>query len=291
MITERFIDANGIRTRYFELNDGPTVVLFHGGHLGSAIDACSAQDWQPVLTPMSRAFRVIAVDRLGHGGTDNPKTDADYTIDASIRHAADFLQALNCGPCHVVGHSTGGFLAARLAIGHPELVKSCVLADAVSLYPGTGREHIVLAEPPKPYHTRDSLRWVSERQFYNSTAVDDDWIDHKLAIIRSDRNRIAVRKMNDDGLRATTYLPSFAQRLGPTHRYLLETGMPCPTLLTWSLEDPVGDISNGRLLVEMFQEKQPRTEVRYFNKTGHYSFREQPAAFALMLRHYLAALA
>ena len=288
MTSERFIDVNGLRTRYFEQGDGPLIVFFHGGQIGSATDACSAHDWRPLLDLISKSFRVIALDRLGHGATDNPKSDANYTVAASIEHAAQSLRALNRGPCHVVGHSTGGFLVARLSLDHPEMVRSCVVADGVALYPGIGRDHIIRHNPPKPYHSRESIRWICERQCNNLDAVTDEWIDQMLAITQTERNRIAVRKMNDDGLKNTTYLPGLSKQLGPTHRQLLEQGMPCPTLLTWSLDDPVGDISNGRLLVEMFQHKQPCTEVRYFNKAGHFTFREQPKKFAHMLKHYLA---
>jgi 2-hydroxy-6-oxonona-2,4-dienedioate hydrolase len=168
-------------------------------------------------------------------------------------------------------------------------VKSCVIVDGVSLYPGTGRDHIVRDGAPLPLNSRDSIRWVLERQCYLDAAVTDDWIDQMMAIVATEKNRIAVRKMNQEGLLRTTYLPGMGKLLGPTHRQLLERGLHCSTLLTWSLDDPLGDISNGRLLAEMFQAKQPETEVRYFNKVGHFGLRERPRQFVHMLKHYLAA--
>jgi 2-hydroxy-6-oxonona-2,4-dienedioate hydrolase len=289
MAPERFIDVGGVRTRYFEQGAGPVIVLFHGGEIGSATDACSALDWEPIFGAISQSFCVVAVDRLGHGHTDNPRSDADYTMAASIEHAAQFLRALGKEPYHVVGHSSGGFLVARLGLIHPELLKTCVIVNGVSLVPGIGREHIVRNNPPNPFHSHSSIRWICERQCYSRDAVTDDWVDQIFNIAQSERNRLAVRKMNDERLRETVYLPGFAKQLGPTHRLLLERGMPCSTLLAWFLQDPVGDVSNGRLLVEMFQEKQPKTEARYFNRAGHYVFREQPKAFAMMLKHYVMA--
>jgi pimeloyl-ACP methyl ester carboxylesterase len=288
MDQEKFVDVAGLRTRYFRKGQGPIVVFFHGGQIGSATDACSAHDWEPAFEPLSQSFDAVALDRLGHGGTDNPKTDDQFTMAASVEHAAQFLRAIGPGPYHVVGHSTGGFLVARLALEHPELIRTCVVVDGVSLYPGIGRDHIVRANPPQPRLSRDSIRWVLDRQCNCREAVTEGWIDHMLAIATSPKNQIAVRKMNDEGLLRTAYQPGIGKLLGATHRLLRETGLKCPTLLTWSLEDPVADISNGRLLVEMFQEKQPETEVRYFNKVGHYCFREQPRGFVHMLRHYLA---
>ena len=34
MTGEKYIDVDGIKTRYFEKGSGPLLVLFHGGHFG-----------------------------------------------------------------------------------------------------------------------------------------------------------------------------------------------------------------------------------------------------------------
>ena len=116
---ERWIDLDGIRTRYFEKGEGAPVVFFHGGNIGSSSDAISARIWDLNLPAISRKANCIAVDRLGQGYTDNPKTDDGYTMHASVQHAAKFLRALNKGPYHVVGHSRGGYLVARLFVRIP----------------------------------------------------------------------------------------------------------------------------------------------------------------------------
>ena len=41
---EKFIDVDGIRTRYFEKSSGPVLALFHGGHFGSHDAADGADD-------------------------------------------------------------------------------------------------------------------------------------------------------------------------------------------------------------------------------------------------------
>jgi pimeloyl-ACP methyl ester carboxylesterase len=73
MTGERFIDVDGVRTRYFDKGSGEVLVLFHGSHLGTN-DACeSALDWELNFDRLAEWFRVIAVDKLGQGHTDNPK--------------------------------------------------------------------------------------------------------------------------------------------------------------------------------------------------------------------------
>ena len=41
----KFVDVDGIRTRYFDAGEGELVVLFHGGNFGSAHGADCAADW------------------------------------------------------------------------------------------------------------------------------------------------------------------------------------------------------------------------------------------------------
>ena len=72
MTGEKFVDVDGIRTRYFDKGDGPVVVLFHGGHFGSNDAADCAEDWGLNFDGLAKWFHVYAVDKIGQGQTDNP---------------------------------------------------------------------------------------------------------------------------------------------------------------------------------------------------------------------------
>ena len=115
----KFIDVEGIRTRYFERGSGETVVLVHGGAFGSTTGACSADDWDLNFDGLAQWFRVFAIDKLGQGYTDNPRTDDDYTMHAAVQHAYATLRALRIEGAHLVGHSRGGYLVCRLTVEQP----------------------------------------------------------------------------------------------------------------------------------------------------------------------------
>ena len=74
---------------------------------------------------------------------------------------------------------------------------------------------------------------------------------------------------------------------GEVYRGLIQRGMPCPTLLVWSIDDPAGDRDGAAALNEIFMRRQRETELRYFARTGTDVFRERPAAFARMLSAFL----
>ena len=48
-------------------------------------------------------------------------------MDSVTADIAEFIQALDCAPCHFVGLSMGGFIGMRLAINYPQLLRSLSL--------------------------------------------------------------------------------------------------------------------------------------------------------------------
>ena len=76
----KFVDVDGISTRYFDKGKGETIVLFHGGNFGSHHGADCAADWNLNFDGLAEECRVVAVDKIGQGYTDNPETDDDYTM-------------------------------------------------------------------------------------------------------------------------------------------------------------------------------------------------------------------
>jgi pimeloyl-ACP methyl ester carboxylesterase len=112
---------------------GPTIVLVHGWGLAHQSYKRAAQ------ALAARGFRVLVPDLPGFGrSTDLPLTRV--TLESFAQALQGFLEKMAerqdagalVGPVHVVGHSFGGAVGARLAHDAPELVASVVLVDAAS---------------------------------------------------------------------------------------------------------------------------------------------------------------
>jgi pimeloyl-ACP methyl ester carboxylesterase len=105
---------------------GPDVVLLiHSSGM-------SAAQWLRHVAILSRRHRVIAPHLLGYG--KSPPWDASHIIAdaddlAAMRALVDELDA----PLHLVGHSYGGTLAARLALELPRRFSSLALFEPVLL--------------------------------------------------------------------------------------------------------------------------------------------------------------
>ena len=281
----KYVDVDGIRTRYFEKGEGEPMVLVHGGHMGT-FAADLADDWDTNFDTLSRHYRVYALDKLGMGFTDNPKTDDGYTIQAQTDHVSRFMETLGIGPAHLCGHSRGGYLVTRLALQHPEQCRSCIIVDSGTLSPGAGRNEIVHADPPLPLRSRECHRWVFERYSYSPACVTEGWLDIAVEAAHTPKYEEAVRKMSDEGLLTTTFLPGLQRDLEETHRWLLDRGLQRPTLMLWGYNDPTAPLSQGMALMEFLTARERRTYLHIFNESGHFCYREHPEAFNAAVRAF-----
>jgi 2-hydroxy-6-oxonona-2,4-dienedioate hydrolase len=288
MANEKFADVAGIRTRYFEKGAGEILVLFHGGQFGSHDAADSAEDWNLNFDALSRWFRVFAVDKIGQGFTDNPKSDDAYTMASVVEHAYGFLRALGLQKVHLVGHSRGAYLVARLTLEHPELIDSCIIVDTNTLAPGVGRNEIVMANPPKPRLSEESQRWIFEKYSCGHDHITEDWLAAAVRIAMLPKYQEAVRKMEEVGLRTTRFLPHLARQKDETLGWIRERGMGKPTLVVWGYNDPTAPLAMGLALFDLVAGATPRSEMHIINRAGHFSYREHPEEFNEVVKSFIA---
>ena len=115
------IRVNGVSLNYQEQGKGEETILFVHGLLfnhhmfGAQVDALKSN------------YRCIAFDLRGQGESEVMRNG--YDIDNLTRDTVALIKALDCGPCHFVGLSMGGFIGMRLAIRHPKLLRSLSLLD------------------------------------------------------------------------------------------------------------------------------------------------------------------
>ena len=87
-----------------------------------------AIDWWSRITPLlAREHRVVAIDLLGHGGSEKPRSG--YSIPNQADLVAQALSRLGVQDAEVVGHSLGGGVAVALAQQSPRLVNRVVIID------------------------------------------------------------------------------------------------------------------------------------------------------------------
>src|SRR3954451_8178742 len=118
--------------RILGLPDGELQVREDGPRSGSPIVlihcfSCAMDWWDGMLPMLERRHRVIAVDLLGHGGSEKP--GSGYTPQNQALVISQALERLQVKDAEVVGHSLGGAVTVALAQDHPQLVGRAVIVD------------------------------------------------------------------------------------------------------------------------------------------------------------------
>jgi pimeloyl-ACP methyl ester carboxylesterase len=130
------IDIGGTRLDYLERGVGEPVVLVHGS-------ASDRRTWEAHLDAVAARFRVVAYSRRYHWPNRRIADGADYPMREHVDDLAALLGGLGLAPAHLVGHSYGAFVCLRLAIRHPECVRTLVLAEPPVL-------PLLASNPPRP---------------------------------------------------------------------------------------------------------------------------------------------
>ena len=116
------IHVRGVELHYIEQGQGQPLILLHGGQ-------GDYRSWEPQVTAFSRHFRVISYSRRYHYPNDNPLKGRNHSALTEADDLAALMRKLKVEPAHLVGTSYGAFTALALALKHPHMVRSLVLAE------------------------------------------------------------------------------------------------------------------------------------------------------------------
>ena len=164
-VTHHRVPVNGTELHYVAAGtNGDPILLVHGFPE-------TWQAFQEVIPLLARDHRVFAVDLRGFGDSEVADDAYDSAVAAEDLHA--LIAHLGAGPVHLVGQDIAGGTVFRLAVTHPEDVRSLTAIEmglagygleALADVTHGGAWHIgVLAAPGIPEmllvgHEREFLR-------------------------------------------------------------------------------------------------------------------------------------
>jgi len=120
-VTSGYAEINSVKLYYEITGEGEPLLLLHGGLGGSDY-------FSKIIPSLSGSFKVITVDRRGHGRSyDNGES---YTYATMADETAAFLDHLQLDSVNILGFSDGGVVGYHLASTYPEKVRKLAAVGA-----------------------------------------------------------------------------------------------------------------------------------------------------------------
>jgi 2-hydroxy-6-oxonona-2,4-dienedioate hydrolase len=279
----RYYDAGGVRTRVIEAGDpaAPAVVMMHGlsGH---------AESFVRNVVPLSRAgYRVVAVDAIGHGFSAKPD-DVTYHSPLFERHLLDLLDAIGAERAHLVGQSLGAWTGWRVALSHPQRIRSLTSAtgagmllddqasrrESEEIHKRVGAVTARALEEPTRERVRARLEWLMA----SPDRVTDELVETRFTIFNLPDSRRVMAKMSAE----QTSVENRANLIGEAE--LASTTVP--VMLVWTDKNPTVPASTARRAAAIV----PGARFELIEDAGHWPQFEQPEAFHHVVVDFLGGV-
>ena len=260
MQQHRNIEVSGATLECTLYGSGTPVVLL-------ANAGCSTGYFDDLASTLATGgLQAIAVNMRGVGGSGGSLEDA--TLHDLAADVAGVIEALDCGPAHLVGHAFGNRIARCLAVDRPSLVRSVTLLAAGGLI-----------GPPTPLGT--SFRNATEVKMNGSdcvTVLGARWLSPA-----SDPKILA---------QVECWPAVHLAHLATSRNVPLEdwwgAGTAAPLLVIQGLDDIVAPPGNGHALREQLGD---RVRLIDLPRAGHFLLLEQPEAVTRAVAEFVGARA
>jgi pimeloyl-ACP methyl ester carboxylesterase len=280
-VTEvKFVDIHGERIAVRD--EGPTdateaILLIHGM-------AGSSQTWRAIMPTLSKKYRVVAPDLLGHGQSSKPRSD--YSLGAFAVGLRDLLDELGIASATIVGHSLGGGVAMQFLYQHPDYCRRLVLISSgglgqdvgfiLRLLSAPGAELVMPLIAPSPVlRAGEAVRsWLSARGLRSPRGAE---IWNAYSSFSDPQTREAFQRT----LRSV--VDYRGQAVSALNRLQVRAEMP--TLAIWGEQDTIIPVDHAYAALEA----RPDCRLEVLPEVGHFAHVESPTVVAELLDEFISA--
>jgi pimeloyl-ACP methyl ester carboxylesterase len=270
-LSGRTIEIDGRQVWILETGKGAPLLYLHG-----FADVHSVKEgWLPFHEKLAERARVIAPAHPGCAQTDE-NNDIDIIEDV-VFHYLEVLDALQLTHFDLVGSCVGGWIAAEIAVRHPEKVRRLVLIGATGLFvEGALIGDVFMMAQPEYGSSYASLR---EMLFSGADQPE------ALEMFPDGKGEL------EDEVRRYQML-RFSSRIGFKPPYFYNRPLKnrlhrvtCPSLIIWGEKDHMVPHSHGETYARLLPNAQP---LKIIEGAGHSAHVEQPEATAKIVLDFLA---
>ncbi len=272
----KYLDLNGDRVAYLDEGRGEAILLLHGM-------AGSSQTWRSVMRPLSRKYRVVAPDLLGHGNSAKPRSD--YSLGAFAVFLRDLLDELGVAQATIVGHSLGGGVAMQFVYQHPDYCQRLILIGSGGLGPDVGWTLRLLSAPGAelilPIIAPPPVLSIGEkvRSWFTKMGVESP----RGAEMWSAYSSFGDAETRQAFLRTLRSVVDYrGQAVSALNRLHLRTDMP--TMAIWGDRDAVIPVDHAYSV----QKTRPDVRLEVLPGVGHFPQVERPMEVVDLIEDFIS---
>jgi len=270
-LSGRIVEVSQRKVWILEEGGGDPLLYLHG-----FADVHSVKEnWLPFHEQLAKRTRVIAPAHPGCAQSDENK-DID-TIEDVVFHYLEVLDALKLTEFDLVGSCVGGWVAAEIAVRHPEKIRRLVLIGATGLFvEGALIGDIFMMAQPERGSSYAGLREM---------------------LFASENEPIALKLFPDgmgeleEELRRYQML-RFGSRIGFKPPYFYNQTLrnrlhriASPTLVIWGEKDHMVPRAHGETYARLIPNAEP---LKVVEQAGHSVVVEKPEPTAQMVLDFLS---
>ena len=262
---------------------GEPVLVLSGG------PGFSSDYMAPVAAELSSSYRTVLPDQRGTGRSRLEKLDeTSLTVELAVADLERLRRELGIGSWIVLGHSWGGMLSMLYLAAHPEAVRAVVLVgsggptrDFFELFGNNLEARLLPADREAIEFWRDPAQRQADpqRATYESLRAKAPayFFERKkawsfVALMRPEGYTAAVNRLLLTDLERTGY--DLRPALRRAH---------LPALILQGRQDPMPE----SVAIELHGLLEG-SQLRFFDRCGHFPWIEQPEAFYAAVRDFLA---
>jgi pimeloyl-ACP methyl ester carboxylesterase len=215
--------SENIKLHYITKGEGEPLIMIHGF-------SSSLHTFSHLMNPLSKKYKVYAIDLKGFGASPKPRDDK-YSVYDQMVLVKQFMVEHNITNPIMIGHSLGGGVALSLALSGVK-IKKMVLIDAAAYkqnlpkllrwlqFPLLGKLGFFIL--PAGYEIEEGYKYA----FYNNDKIPKEGVEILTKNLQSKNGKYAFAKASD------LLIPDDIEEISKQYKTL-----DIPTLIIWGYND------------------------------------------------------
>jgi len=255
----KFLALELCRLHFFQRlyqNPSQHLIFFHG--LGT-----SSITWTNILRLLPSTYTITCVDVPGFGFSKITSGDHFLLMNQIISQLDRFILSIQSTPLTLIGHSFGGWIAARLAINHPKLTKHLILIN------NAGIRYLGVEQEAKAFmiQTKEDVRRLLHLMWYKYPFYFKPFTGSIFQSLKKKKVSEFVASIEENDLLNKDF-----------------TSLQMPVDVIWGQEDRLISAESLKVMKQLL----PGINIHTLPKCGHVPQLEKPRELALHLNSILS---